>query len=272
MQLTVRHTTRYRYDAPLANAMQQLRLTPENGPAQKVLEWSIDAPGISRATTYKDAFGNRVHMVSRGEPVEDVEIVATGIVETRDTNGILGHETDVIVPPRIYTRVTPLTQSNQAIRRLAAHAETEDRISGFHALMHAIRDKVDYKIGVTETHAPASAALAAGEGVCQDHAHIFIAAARSLGVPARYVSGYLLLEEEQASEAHHAWAEVLIEGLGWTGFDVSNAVCPTDRYIRLTAGLDSRSAAPIRGIRFGGLEENLLVEVDVTQAVFQQQQ
>ncbi|MET1410848.1 transglutaminase family protein [Roseibium sp. HPY-6] len=272
MQLTVRHSTRYRYDAPLANAMQQLRLTPENGPAQRVLEWSIDAPGISRATTYKDAFGNRVHMVSRGEPVEDVEIVATGIVETRDTNGVLGQEADALVPPRIYTRVTPLTQSNQAIRRLAAHAETDDRISGFHALMHAIRDKVDYKIGVTETHAPASAALAAGEGVCQDHAHIFIAAARSLGVPARYVSGYLLLEEEQASEAHHAWAEVLIEGLGWTGFDVSNAVCPTDRYIRLTAGLDSRSAAPIRGIRFGGLEENLLVEVDVTQAVFQQQQ
>ncbi|WP_422038315.1 transglutaminase family protein [Roseibium sp.] len=272
MQLTVRHTTRYRYDAPLANAMQQIRLTPENGPAQKVLEWSIDAPGISRATTYKDAFGNRVHMVSRSEPVEDVEITATGIVETRDTNGILGHEPDASVPPRIYTRMTPLTQPNQAIRRLAAHAEDEDRIAGFHALMHAIRDKVDYKVGVTETHAPAAAALAAGEGVCQDHAHIFIAAARSVGVPARYVSGYLLLEDEQASEAHHAWAEVLIDGLGWTGFDVSNAQCPTDRYIRLTVGLDSRSAAPIRGIRFGGLEENLQVQVDVTQAVFQQQQ
>ncbi|MEO0977862.1 MAG: transglutaminase N-terminal domain-containing protein, partial [Pseudomonadota bacterium] len=82
MQLTVRHTTRYRYDAPLANAMQQIRLTPENGPAQKVIEWSIDAPGISRATTYKDAFGNRVHMVSRSEPVEDVEITATGTVKT----------------------------------------------------------------------------------------------------------------------------------------------------------------------------------------------
>ncbi len=272
MQLTVRHTTRYKYDAPLANAMQQLRLTPEDGPAQKVVEWAIDAPGISRATTYKDAFGNRVHMVSRGEPVEDVEITAAGIVETVDTNGVLGHEANAAVPPSIYTRVTPLTHANQAIRRLASHAEADDRIGGFHALMHAIREKVDYKTGVTETHAPAVAALASGEGVCQDHAHIFIAAARSIGIPARYVSGYLLLEDEQASEAHHAWAEVLIDGLGWTGFDVSNAMCPTDRYIRLTTGLDSRSAAPIRGIRFGGLEENLQVEVDVAQVAFQQQQ
>ncbi len=272
MRLTVRHTTRYRYDMPLANAMQQLRLTPEDGPTQKIVEWSIEAPGIERATTYKDAFGNQVHMVSGGGTVEEVEITASGIVETTDTNGILGHEPDAATPTRIYTRVTSLTEANQAIRKLAAQADVHDRIAGFHALMHAVRDKVDYKVGVTETHASATTALAAGEGVCQDHAHIFIAAARSLGIPARYVSGYLLLEEEQASEAHHAWAEVLIDGLGWTGFDISNAMCPTDRYVRLTVGLDSRSAAPIRGIRFGGLDENLHVEVDVAQAAFQQQQ
>ncbi len=272
MRLTVRHTTRYRYDTPLANSMQQLRLTPEDGPTQKIVEWSIDAPGIERATTYKDAFGNQVHMVSRSEPVEAVEITASGIVDTIDTNGVLGHEPDAGAPPQLFTRITPLTQANQAIRKLATHAESQDKIAGFPALMHAIRDKVEYKTGVTETHASATSALAAGEGVCQDHAHIFIAAARSIGIPARYVSGYLLLEEEQASEAHHAWAEVLISGLGWTGFDVSNAMCPTERYIRLTTGLDSRSAAPIRGIRFGGQEENLQVEVDVAQAAFQQQQ
>lgn len=272
MRLTVRHTTRYRYDTPLANAMQQLRLTPEDGPSQTIVEWSIDAPGIERATTYKDAFENRVHMVSRSELVETVEITASGTVDTVDTNGVIGHEPDAGAPTRLYTRVTPLTQTNQAIRKLATLAESHDKIAGFHALMHAIRDKVDYKIGVTETHASATAALAAGEGVCQDHAHIFIAAARSIGIPARYVSGYLLLDEEQASEAHHAWAEVLINGLGWTGFDISNAMCPTDRYVRLTTGLDSRSAAPIKGLRFGGLEENLQVEVDVAQAALQQQQ
>ncbi|MGS4883368.1 transglutaminase family protein [Roseibium sp. MB-4] len=272
MRLFVRHTTRYKYDQPLANAMQQLRLTPVDNPAQRIIDWNIEAPGIERATTYSDAFDNIVHMVSRAGPVEDVEITATGTVETTETNGVIGKEKGASAPARIYTRVTPLTHSNQAIRKLASLAEVPDPISGFHELMHAIRDKVDYKVGVTETHASATTALAAGEGVCQDHAHIFIAAARSIGTPARYVSGYLLLEDEQASEAHHAWAEVRIEGLGWVGFDVSNAICPTERYIRLTTGLDSRSAAPIRGIRFGGQEENLHVEVDVAQAALQQQQ
>ncbi len=271
MRISVRHKTRYRYDTPLANAMQQLRLTPKDSSGQRVVEWSIDAPGISRATTYTDAFGNIVHMVSSHEVTEDVEIIASGVIDTEDKAGVVAEERDE-APERIYTRFTPVTQANQAIRRLGAIAEQKDKIAGFHELMHAIREKVAYQVGVTETHATAVSALASGEGVCQDHAHIFISAARSIGVPARYVSGYLLLEDEQASEAHHAWAEVHIDGLGWLAFDISNAICPTDHYIRLTTGLDSRSAAPIRGIRFGGNDENMNVEVEVVQAASQQQQ
>ncbi|WP_417688806.1 transglutaminase family protein [Roseibium sp.] len=273
MRLTVRHKTRYRYDTPLANAMQQLRLTPRNCSGQTVIEWAIDAPGMARATTYHDAFGNIVHMVSAHEVVEEVEITASGIVETEDKAGVVGEERGDMPPPLVYTRITPLTQPNQAIRRLGAIiSDHDDRIAGCHALMHAIRDKVGYRVGVTDTHATAVSALTAGEGVCQDHAHIFISAARSMGMPARYVSGYLLLEDEQTSEAHHAWAEAHIEGLGWLGFDISNAICPTDHYIRLTTGLDSRSAAPIRGIRVGGTDENMNVEVEVEQVASQQQQ
>ncbi|MBD8890209.1 transglutaminase family protein [Roseibium litorale] len=271
MRLTVRHKTRYRYETPLANAMQQLRLTPRDCAGQKVIEWSIDAPCIDRATSYTDAFDNIVHMISEQKTTESVEITATGIVETEDRAGVIGEERSE-TPVRVFTRMTQVTQPNQAIRRLGAIADQNDKIAGFHELMHAIRDKVDYRTGVTETHATAASALAAGEGVCQDHAHIFISAARSIGIPARYVSGYLLLDEEQASEAHHAWAEVYVEGIGWLAFDISNGICPTDRYIRLTTGLDSRSAAPIRGIRFGGKDENMNVEVEVNQAASQQQQ
>ncbi len=271
MRLTVRHKTSYRYDTPVANAMQQLRLTPRDCTGQRVVDWSVEAPGMSRATSYTDAFSNLVHMVSSQDTVEFVEIIASGTVETEDNAGIIGQERGE-APPRIYTRFTPVTQANQAIRRLGAIADKDDKIAGFHDLMHAVRDKVEYKTGVTETHATASSALASGEGVCQDHSHIFISAARSIGVPARYVSGYLLLEEEQDSEAHHAWAEVHVDGLGWLAFDISNGICPTDHYIRLTTGLDSRSAAPIRGIRFGGAEENMHVEVEVAQAASQQQQ
>jgi len=272
MRLTVRHKTHYRYDAPLANAMQQIRLTPKTGPAQTVIDWKIDAPGMDRATAYEDAFGNLGHMVAAHGMSEEVDITASGTVDTFDVHGVIGFENGTSSPPRIFPRFTPQTRANQAIRRLAATAEKDDLISGLHELMHSIRDKVDYKVGVTETHATAVSALANGEGVCQDHAHIFIAACRSIDVPARYISGYLLLEDEQSSEAHHAWAEAFVPDLGWVGFDISNAICPTDRYIRLTTGLDSRSAAPIRGIRFGGQEENMDVEVDVEQATRQQQQ
>ena len=94
-------------------------------------------------------------------------------------------------------------------------------------------------------HTSAAEALKAGRGVCQDHAHVFISAARLMGVPARYVNGYFVTGGESASEAQHAWAEACIDGLGWLGFDPANQVCPTERYVRLACGLDAASAAPI---------------------------
>jgi transglutaminase-like putative cysteine protease len=139
-----------------------------------------------------------------------------------------------------------------------------------HVLMNAVRDKVDYVIGVTDAHTSAAEALSDGQGVCQDHAHIFISAARVMGVPARYVNGYFLTDTDEPSEAHHAWAEAYIEGLGWLGFDPANGICPTDHYVRLACGLDAGSAAPIRGTRRGGTDEVLDVLVEVQQQSAQQ--
>ena len=124
--------------------------------------------------------------------------------------------------------------------------------------------------GATNTHTSAAEALADGKGVCQDHAHIFIAAARTLGIPARYITGYLVLSEQDTSDAHHAWAEAWIESLGWVGFDAANRVCPTDRYVRLACGLDASYAAPVIGTRRGGSTEKLDVSVEVQQQSAQQ--
>lgn len=273
MRLTVKHVTRYRYDRPLAHTVQQLRLTPPTLAGQSVLSWRIDVPGYDGAARYIDAFGNPVDVISHREAMTELTITVEGVVETEDRAGVIGHPRSP-TPDNVFLRFTPLTRANPAIRRLAAVAERDgaQSVAGFHDLMQAIRDKVAYRTGVTEVHTAAVDALSAGEGVCQDHAHIFIAAARAIGVPARYVSGYMLLEGGQDSEAHHAWAEVLLPTLGWVGFDVSNGMCPTDRYIRLTCGLDSRSAAPIRGIRIGGSDENMDVEVAVSQESQQSQQ
>ncbi|WP_349357341.1 transglutaminase family protein [Stappia sp.] len=272
MRLVVKHVTRYAYAHPIAHMVQQLRLTPQSGPGQTVVSWKIAADGYGSAAHYVDAYGNVVDLVSHRQALDAIEIAVEGIVETEERSGIFG-DPPCPAPDLVFLRQTPLTRANAAIRRLGTLAAQDDPIAGFHELMHAIRDKVGYQTGVTEVHTSATEALAAGMGVCQDHAHIFIGAARSIGVPARYVSGYMLLADAQDSEAHHAWAEVKLPGLGWVGFDVSNGMCPTDRYIRLTTGLDARSAAPIRGVRGGGgPDETMRVDVSVLQDAQQVQQ
>jgi transglutaminase-like putative cysteine protease len=129
--------------------------------------------------------------------------------------------------------------------------------------MADIHARVAYELGATTAHTTAAEAFADGRGVCQDHAHILIAAARSAGIPARYVTGYLVTGQGASSTAAHAWAEALVPDLGWVGFDAANAKCPTDNYVRVAAGIDAAGVAPIRGSRRGGNIERMRVEVRV---------
>ena len=113
----------------------------------------------------------------------------------------------------------------------------------------------------------AEEALTLGDGgVCQDHANIFISAARLSGLPARYVSGYLMMNDRVDQDATHAWAEACMSNdLGWVGFDVSNGVSPDERYVRIAVGRDARDAAPIDGLRMGSADEKLIVSLQVQQ-------
>jgi len=261
MRISVRHITRYAYAESVSYAIQSLRLTPAPFKGQRVVDWHVHIAGAGLPLEFRDGFGNRVHLVTVG-PHQDLTIDASGTVETADSNGVVDGLADPS-PPRVYLRETPQTRPEPAIRELARCVTASDRLGHLHALATVIRNGVDYVPGITDAHTNAAAALAAGKGVCQDHAHIFIAAARSLGIPARYVTGYLLLEEPTAATAHHAWAEAWVAGLGWVGFDIANRICPTDRYVRLAAGLDAKGAAPITGSRRGGEGERLAVLVEV---------
>jgi transglutaminase-like putative cysteine protease len=129
--------------------------------------------------------------------------------------------------------------------------------------MHAVRDRVDYRAGATDVEATAASVLQKGEGVCQDHAHVYCAAARSAGVPARYVSGYLFAGDPGAA-ASHAWVEAY-DGERWIGLDPANRALAVETYVRLAVGLDYRDAAPIVGARTGGGGERMKVEVSVEQ-------
>ena len=155
-------------------------------------------------------------------------------------------------------------RSAASIRTLAERQFAgRSALEGLHSLMTEIHARVAYEIGATHAHTTAAEAFADGRGVCQDHAHIFLAAARSAGIPARYVTGYLVTGMGASSTAAHAWAEALVPDLGWVGFDPANAKSPTDNYVRVAAGLDAAGVAPIRGSRRGGDAERMRVEVRV---------
>jgi transglutaminase-like putative cysteine protease len=281
MLISVRHTSRYVYAEPVSYTVQSLRLTPAPFAGQRVIDWHVRVPGCGAPLQFRDGFGNTVHLVSLSGRHTELVIEAGGIVDTKDTNGVVAGLGKVI-PPRVFLKETAQTRPDAPIRDLAASVHDPDQIVRLHALAGSIRDRVEYIKGSTDTHTEAAQALADGKGVCQDHAHIFIAAARTLAIPARYVTGYLLMHDDgpdpgeeaadaaeaDPAEAHHAWAEAWVESLGWVGFDVANRVCPTDRYVRLACGLDATYAAPIVGSRRGGGGEKLEVSV----AVQQQQQ
>lgn len=270
MQITIEHRTHYRYEGSASRSIQSLRLTPSSFDGHKVVSWKVSSRPEVPLTEFQDGFGNTMHLMAVNEPHEEVDVLARGLVEVEDRHGVVRGLAEP-VPLRVFLRVTPLTVADGAIAELAAAIPSNSALDRLHGLMNTIRDRVDYETGTTHAETPAAAAMRQGKGVCQDHAHIFIAAARSLAIPARYVTGYLLTGGDSSiAPAHHAWAEAWVDGLGWVGFDVANRVCPTDHYVRLAAGLDAHLTAPIRGSRRGGLNESMDVHVVVQQQTAQQ--
>ncbi len=274
MLISVRHVTRYVYAEPVSYTVQSLRLTPAPFTGQRIADWHVHVPGCAKPLEFTDGFGNTVQLVTLSAVHHELVIEAGGTVETQDCDGVVAGLAKAI-PPRVLLKETAQTRPDAAIRELAQSIEGKDTLGKLHALAGAVRDRVEYVAGITDAHTSAAEALADGKGVCQDHAHIFIAAARTLGIPARYITGYLLMndtgDDAGPTDAHHAWAEAWVESLGWVGFDVANRICPTERYVRLAAGLDASYAAPIVGSRRGGAGEKLEVSVAVQQQQSAQQ-
>ena len=262
MLISVKHKTTYIYEEDVEYSIQSIRLTPKNYSGQKIVSWNMTAPNLDNALVFTDSFGNDVHTITIQGLHNKIEICAESIVETKDCNGVLS-DLPELIPVGAFLRDTPQTEPNEEIDKLAQQAKKEKTLDTLHSLNAIILDKVKYQRGSTNANTTASEALEKAKGVCQDHTHIFISAARTLKIPARYITGYLVTKEK--GEAHHAWAEVYVDNLGWVGFDVTNQLCPTDRYIRMTCGLDAMDAAPIRGTFQGGDNEKLNVIVDVQQ-------
>lgn len=272
MRIHVNHATTYSYDPPANGAIQTLRLTPRNHDGQYVVAWRIDVSEGCQLRAHQDAFGNLTHTFALDGPISELRVLVEGEVETQDTAGVIAGISERF-PPSLFLRSTDLTLPDT---ELAAFAESAgkgegDRIARLHALMEAITAAMEFDADPTHASTTAAAAFKQKRGVCQDFAHVFTACARHVGVPARYVTGYLVgdgavAEQRAGHQAGHAWSEAYVEGLGWVGFDPVLSQCPTDAYVRLAVGLDYLGAAPVRGNRYGGGDEHLTVALKVDQS------
>ncbi|WP_170603471.1 transglutaminase family protein [Ruegeria arenilitoris] len=264
MKLHIKHETRYDFDAPVPFGLQQLRKTPKSFRNQTIQSWDTRVKGGRKELTFEDYHRNTVELVCFEPNTKSVSLISEGVVEVEDTHGILGpHEGST--PLWLFKRSTRQTKPGKGVAEMVRSLPQGELVQQLHALSDAIRDRVEYKVGSSHTDWSAEDAIEEGSGVCQDHAHIFVSGARQLGLPARYVSGYLMMNETELQDATHAWAEVHIEGLGWVGFDVSNGISPDNRYVRVATGLDYSQAAPIIGSRIGAAGEQLTVQLQVAQ-------
>lgn len=269
MRLSVRHGTLYEFETPMRFVTQSHRLTPVSTGVQKVKEWKVSAEGATFGAGFVDGGGDAVNTMTVQGPVTRIEIIVEGVVETFDTAGVLRNHREM-ASTRVYLQPTAAIKTNRALLDLgdaAIKGVPEDHpLERSHRLAAAVADAITYTPGATGATTTAAEALELGHGVCQDMTHVLIALAHAYGLPARYVTGYLLIDgETDVGEAAHAWAEIFVESVGWIGFDAANRCCPDERYIRLGSGRDAQEAAPIRGVSRGAGVEAMDVSVLVAQ-------
>lgn len=272
MRLAIRHTTRYRFDEPVIHALQRLRLTPKATQGQEIIDWQMRYENADWQLEYEDQHHNTVTLIAVQPGVQDVSVTCEGTVDTHDFAGVIGQHSGHL-PLWSFCGQTSLTRPGPAMRGLLRELkeQRDDPLQLLHRASAAILDRVPWTTGATGVDTSAEESLAVGKGVCQDHAHIFIGIARALDVPARYVSGYLMMDDRVEQEATHAWAEAHVEGLGWVGFDISNGISPDPRYVRVATGRDYTEAAPVAGISIGGTTQALEVAVAVEHQQIDQQ-
>jgi transglutaminase-like putative cysteine protease len=274
MRICIAHRTSYHYDTPATGVIQMLRLTPRNHDGQFIADWHIDVSADCLLDQHEDAFGNICHAFAADGPFTELVVAVEGEVETRDTDGVVAGTIERF-PPSLFLRETPLTRPDEAIANFATTIRADsgdDNLSLLHAILARLHADMTFDTDPTHAATTASESFALKRGVCQDLTHIFIAVARSAGIPARYISGHLYRSANVVDQhAGHAWAEAFVPTLGWVAFDAANGICATDAHVRVAVGLDYLGAAPVRGTRYGGSGETLAVRVRVDQALRQSQ-
>ena len=268
MRYSVRHVTRFTYDTPITESVMEARMQPRSDGLQRCLHFSLTAAPAARMMMYQDHDGNTVHFFNIPARHSRLTITADALVESLAPKPVPHRvgpgawaQLDAVAAsgewwewtaPSPFTHRTPRLDS---FSRELALERGHDPLVVLRRVMSEIYARFEYKPQSTRVDSPIDVALEARRGVCQDFAHIFIALMRPLGIPTRYVSGYLFRDlaggDRTAEGASHAWAESFVPGLGWVGFDPTNNLVVEDQHIRVAVGRDYADVPPTRGVYKG---------------------
>ena len=264
MRLHIEHETIFSYSQPVREAIGEARLRPRDDAGQRLMGFRLALDPHAPVDPVGDRFGNTIHCYSVLQPHRQLTITATSEVET-SADALIAAPALTPLEQHSFTAISqyvPFTDELLAFARATAPADA-DVATTAQALSSAIYASCDYQAGSTDISTTADAVLAGRRGVCQDFAHLLIALCRGLGMPARYVSGYLYDADQPADAilASHAWAEVFLDGRGWLGLDPTHNRVISSLYTRVALGRDYADAAPVRGIYQGETKETLEVRV-----------
>ena len=278
---SIRHLTKFAYSKPVSESVMEVRMHPRSDSNQRCLTFSLSVSPRCRVFSYRDHLGNNVHHFDIPGQHEQLVIVGESLVEYQPLAEIptflskdAWQELDALVGEGDYWEMllpSEFASTTPALEELAVEMDVvrrDDPVMLLLELNEKLYEHFSYCPRTTRVDSPIDEALRSRQGVCQDFAHIMIALVRQLGIPCRYVSGYLYHRQEDKdrsiSDASHAWVEALLPHLGWVGFDPTNALVAGNRHIRTALGRDYADVPPTKGIYLGRAESELYVAVQVT--------
>ncbi len=270
MRIALEHRTRLSYSGDVVESVMDTRLGPRTDEHQRWVSFDLRVEPAASVRRYNDGFGNAAHLITVARPHSAIEIVARSEVETtladpyqppRGRPPVLapGDAVDFLAPSPLVPRVPELATAADPFRG-------EPPLDRVQKLMHIVHERLEYRQDVTDVETTVPEVLARASGVCQDFAHVLLGLCRAAGIPARYVSGYVLVGDEpeapvRGAHASHAWVEAFLPTHGWRGFDPTNDLLASEHHVKMAVGRDYRDVPPTRGTYRGVAQEALDVAV-----------
>ena len=263
--MAIKNFIEFQFSKPPLYGIQRIRLTPKENERQKVISWDIIFKGAKKETEFLDHHGNFCCLLTFEKDIKTMSIMAEGVIEIKKSIGVINEVSEI--PNWLFKRHTYLAKPGRSIKEFCKQFSASSMLDLdlIYGVAKSLKNFLTYSIGTTKIDTTAEEAFLLKAGVCQDFSHILISCMRELNFPARYVSGYLKMDDKEDQEATHAWTEVYVENLGWVGIDVSNNIIVDENYIVLATGFDYKDAKPLHAIQFESENDSIKTAIKVQQ-------